>query len=125
MARMMGLGPFRFGIETAAYQKLERADEFRWVAQDRIGTRPAMQFVGAGQTTFNLDGVIFPEWRGGFAQLDAMRAIAGTGAPQFLVSGAGRIFGRFVIMAVEETQTLFRADGSPRKQEFRLTLARY
>ncbi|TIM92331.1 MAG: phage tail protein, partial [Mesorhizobium sp.] len=43
---MMGLGPFRFSLSTAAYQALERSDEYRWVSQDRIGRHPAMQFVG-------------------------------------------------------------------------------
>lgn len=125
MARMMGLGPFRFGLETAAYQKLIRADEYRWQSQERIGRHPAMQFLGAGHTTISLDGVIYPEFRGGFAQLDRMRFLAGLGTPHMLVSGTGRIFGLFVIESVDERQAIFHRDGSPRKQEFGLFLSSY
>lgn len=125
MAVMMGLGPFRFHLATAAYQTLERSDEYRWEAQDRIGRHPAMQFIGAGHTTFNLSGTIYPNFRGGLGQLDAMRAVAAAGAPSVLVSGLGRIFGSFVILSVDETQTYFLPNGAPRKQEFSLELKSY
>ncbi|MER8394094.1 phage tail protein [Mesorhizobium sp. M1340] len=125
MSTMMGLGPFRFSLPTAAYQALDRGDEYRWVAQDRIGRAPAMQYIGAGQTSFTLSGVIYPAFRGGLGQLDAMRAVGATGAPQMLVSGLGRIFGLFVILGVDETQTFFLDNGAPRKQEFNLDLKSY
>ncbi|MBZ9850130.1 phage tail protein [Mesorhizobium sp. CA14] len=125
MSTMMGLGPFRFSLSTAAYQSLERSDEFRWVAQERIGREPAAQFIGPGQTTFALSGTIYPHFRGGWGQVEAMRAIAKTGAPQMLVSGLGRIFGLFYIENVSETQTIFWDNGAPRKQEFNLDLKSY
>lgn len=125
MTIMMGLGPFRFSLSTAAYQALERSDEYRWVSQDRIGRHPAMQFVGAGHTSFLLSGTIYPAFRGGLGQLNAMRAIASLGQPNMLVSGLGRIFGLFVILGVDETQTFFLDNGAPRKQEFNIDLKSY
>jgi len=122
---MMGLGAFRFAIDTAAYQTLTRKDEYRWESQERIGRHPAMQFIGAGHTTFTLEGSIFPHWRAGLGQIDAMRAMAGQGVPLRLVSGYGRIFGLFVIMAIDETQTVFLSNGAPRKQEFAIELKSY
>lgn len=125
MATMMGLGPYRFSLNTAAYQSLERMDEYRWQSQDRIGRHPAMQYIGAGHTTVTLDGVIYPHFRGGLGQIQAMRGAAILGTPLVLVSGGGRIFGFFVILSVEETQTVFLANGAPRKQEFAITLKSY
>lgn len=125
MATMMGLGPFRFSLETAAYQNLTRTDEYRWESQERIGRHPAMQFIGAGHTTLSLDGTIYPSFKGGLGQIERMRAVASFGSPLFLVSGGGRIFGQFVIMHVEETQTFFFKDGTPRKQDFALELKSY
>lgn len=122
---MMGLGPFRFSLSTAAYQSLERSDEYRWVSQDRIGRHPAMQYVGAGHTSFTLSGTIYPAFRGGLGQLDTMRAVAALGEPNILVSGLGRIFGTFVILGVDETQTFFLDNGAPRKQEFNIDLKSY
>ncbi|TIU88782.1 MAG: hypothetical protein E5W01_12760, partial [Mesorhizobium sp.] len=58
-------------------------------------------------------------------QLNAMRAIASLGQPNMLVSGLGRIFGLFVILGVDETQTFFLDNGAPRKQEFNIDLKSY
>jgi phage protein U len=125
MLVMMGLGPFRFGLDTAAYQTLTRQTEYRWESQERIGRHPAMQFIGEGHTTIDLDGTILPLFRGGLSQIDRMRSIAGTGTPQFLVSGRGKIFGQFVIMSVSETQTIFLPNGVARKLEFAVQLMSY
>lgn len=125
MAVMMGLGPFRFSLVTAAYQTLDRNDEYRWVSQERIDRHPAMQYVGPGHTSFSLAGVIYPHFRGGIGQVEAMRQAGAAGQPHVLVSGLGRIFGQFVIISIDETQTIFFADGTPRKQEFNIELKSY
>ncbi|WP_390624922.1 phage tail protein [Pseudorhizobium xiangyangii] len=112
-------------MDTAAYQNLNRSDEYRWESQTRIGRHPAMQFIGEGHTTFNLEGVIYPHWRGGLGQIEKMRTAAKLGSPLFLVSGYGKIFGRFVVMKIDETQTHLLPNGAPRKQEFALELKSY
>jgi phage protein U len=42
-----------------------------------------------------------------------------------LVDGLGWIWERWVIAGVEETKSVFLADGAPRKIEFSLTLRAY
>lgn len=122
---MMTLGDYRFSLPTAAYQNLRRSVEYRWPAQERAGRRPARQFTGIGADTIDLDGVIYPHYRGGLGQLDALRALAGKGKPLILTDGTGKVWGKFCIERVEETQGNFFGDGTPRKQEFRLSLAHY
>ena len=121
----MALGEFRFSIGTAAYQRLVRYSSERWANVPRIGRAPAMQHLGAGEDTVTLDGVIYPAYRGGLGQLDRMRATAERGEPLELVSGAGFVFDRVVILSVEEAQSNFLSVGAPLKQEFRISLARY
>lgn len=122
---MMTLGDFRFSLDTAAYKRLRRTVEYRWAAQERAGRRPARQFTGIGNETVELEGVIYPHYRGGLGQLEAMRALAGQGSPQILTDGTGKVWGKFCIERIEEIQTLFFGDGTPRKQEFRLSLGHY
>jgi len=119
---MMQLGSFQFSVNDAAYQELRRRTEYNWAAQDRFGKMPALQFTGAGGDEIQLSGVIYPEYRGGFGQLDAMRDEASQGLPLMLVDGNGRLLGRWVIERIEEGQTVFAAGGRPRKQEFTLQL---
>lgn len=122
---MMQLGGYQFGILTAAYQELERATEWRWPSQDRFGLAPVLQFVGPAGDTITLPGVIFPEWRGGIGQVDAMRAEAAKGTPLSLIDGRGNTMGTWVIERVTEKQAIFAAAGVPRRQEFTLSLRRY
>lgn len=122
---MMSLGTFQFGIATAAYQELSRSTEWRWPAQERFMQGQALQFVGPGGDTITLPGVIYPEYRGGFGQLDQMRASANKGQPLALIDGAGVMMGRWVIERLEERQSVFAAAGKPRKQEFTLGLRKF
>ena len=122
---MLALGEYRFSLDTAAYQELTRIAEYRWQSQERIGQRPAQQYLGLGEESVELDGVIYPAYKGGLGQLDAMRAEAGKGQPLMLSSGSGDIFGKWCITRIEEVRSLFYADGSPRKKTFRLRIVHY
>lgn len=121
---MMQLGSFQFGIATAAYLELSRSTEYRWAPQKRFGQLDARQFVGLGDDKVTLPCVVYPEWRGGFDQVENMKAQAATGQPFNLVDGLGKSLGRWVIERVEETHTEFAAAGRPRKMEFTTELSR-
>ena len=122
---MMALGEFRFGIATAAYESLLRTVQYRWPIQERINRPVARQFVGIGEETCSLEGVIYPHHAGGLSQLQSMRDQAGKGEPLMMVTGLGDILGRWVILRVEEGQTVFFSNGMPRKVTFKMELARY
>ncbi|PHS43115.1 MAG: phage tail protein [Marinobacter sp.] len=122
---MMKLGGFTFSIDTAAYQSLSRSSEYRWASQDRIGTNPALQNIGTGSETINLQGVVFAAHRGGTGQLDDMRREASKRQPLILVDGRGLVHGRWVIERVEEEQSNFAQAGVARRQQFRLNLRKY
>lgn len=122
---LMKLGEYTFSIDSAAYQSLSRTTEFRWRSQARVGRLPAQQFIGPGSETVALDGVIYPHFKGGLGQLDAMRAEAGKGKPLMLVDGTGQIWHQWVIIQVEETHKILFETGTPGRVEFRLQLRRY
>ena len=89
-----------------------------------MGSRPARQFVGPGDDTITLSGVLVPELMGRTAALDELRAMADTGMAWALVSGAGEIFGAFVIENTSTTGTVMMDNGMPRRIEFQLQLKR-
>jgi len=125
MSVMMALGSYRFALETSAYQQLQRTISYRWQAQDRINNDPAMQFVGPGAEQINLEGIIYPDFRGGLGQIEGMKDSADNGEPLLLVDGLGQIWGRWVILQIEETREVFLKNGVPRKISFRLSISRY
>lgn len=120
---LIALGEFRFAMSTAAYQALERESSWRWEANEVAGARPWQQFLGPGDDTIRLSGVVYPHFAGaGLGQIDAMRAEADKGVPLRMVDGTGRVWGRWVILSVRERQTVFWSNGAPRCQEFEVSL---
>lgn len=122
---LLQLGDYTFSLATAAPARVRRSDQWRWESLPRIGREPALQYVGPGTAEIELDGVIYPHYRGGLGQLDAMRAEAAKGAPLGLVTGEGGNLGRWCIAGIRETGSHLIAGGSPRKIEFELRLRRY
>ena len=121
---MLALGMFVFSLSTAAYQELQRQTDWRHASNNRFGAPPARQFVGRGDDTITLPGIIFPELAGSALSLDALRLMANTGKAWPMVEGSGRIYGLWVIESLSETKTLFFRDGTPRRIEFTLSLKR-
>lgn len=121
---LMSLGQFVFEIKSAPYEELRRRTEYRWASVPRIGARPAHQFLGQGEDTITLNGTLYPELTGGPVQLNKLRQMADQGATWIMMSGAGEKMGHWLIESVEETQTLFFPDGTPRKLGFSIALKR-
>ncbi|NEU33736.1 phage tail protein, partial [bacterium LRH843] len=106
---MMRLGSYKFCIYTPAYQELNRTTNYKWGEQAVFGDWDNLQFLGPGEDTQSLTGVVYPEFKGGTGQIDELRALAATGIPQLLISGTGKILGYWVINSITEGQTKFAA----------------
>lgn len=121
---MLALGMFVFSLSTLAYQELQRQTEWRHPSSSRVGAAPARQFIGRGDDSITLPGIIFPELAGTTLSLDALRLMANTGKAWPMIEGTGRIYGLWVIESLSETKTVFFRDGTARRIEFTLNLRR-
>lgn len=121
----MILGSYLFSLNTAAFQERDRETSYRWAKQERFANAPALQFLGPGDDTIKLPGVIYPSYKGGTGQVASMRAAAGNGQPLILLDALGNVYGRWVIEKVTQKDTVFAPLGIPLKQEFTLELRHY
>lgn len=121
---MMALGTFVFSLPTLAYQKLQHATAWRHASSERVGARAAHQYVGPGEETIELEGLVAAELTGDTASLQLLRDLADEGRPLALVDGTGRVYGAFVINSLSESKSLFFQDGAARRIEFQLSLTR-
>ncbi|ODN41544.1 phage tail protein [Piscirickettsia litoralis] len=120
--RMLGLGDFRFSLDTAAFQELSHKLTVNIATLKRLKKKDRAQFISAGAETLSLSGVVYPHFRGGLEQIKHMRTMAKSGKPLLLVEGTGDSLGEFFIKSVDEKNTVFSAEGVPKKKEFSLEL---
>ena len=122
---MLALGDFRFSINTAAYQQLKQTSTYNWHTQNTIGGPPIHQCTGIAPETIDLEGVIYPHYKGGLHHIQNMRNQANRMQPLTMVSGNGDVLGRWVIKQVEETSSNFTSNGKAQKLTFRLQLEKF
>ncbi|QWN07006.1 phage tail protein [Xanthomonas citri] len=121
---MMSYGTFVFSLDSAAFLQLQRQMNWRHGTSERVGARPASQFLGPGDDIIDLSGLIAPELTGTRASLHTLRQLAADGEPLPLVDGAGVVYGPYLLLSIIETASLFFEDGTPRRIEFQLSLRR-
>ncbi|QUS59193.1 phage tail protein [Pseudovibrio brasiliensis] len=125
MLTMMALGRFRFGLTTMAYQTASRSWSFEHATLSRLRNQSVSHFTGIAPQKISLAGVIYPKFRGGLRQLEAMAEEAARGAPLHMVDGTGRPWGDVVILSLDERQSYFERDGTPQKIDFTIGLQSY
>ncbi len=121
---LMALGMFVFSLPTLSYQDLQRQTSWRHPSSSRVGASPAHQYVGQGDDTITVSGVLVPELIGRAQSLEELREMADTGKAWVLASGTGEILGAFVIEDLGTTGTMHIDNGAPRRIDFRLALRR-
>lgn len=128
---LMGLGDLRFTVQKLNFHELDRKWEYRWASQERLGRRPAQQFLGPGEEHITLHGTTFPNhplFAGTLSRLNQMRNDAAMGKAFPLGAMAGsraRYYGRWCVRAIQDAQTHFWPNGQPAKIEFTIELVEY
>ena len=126
---LVALGPFLFYATAPSFQKLKFDAEFRWQPQNRLGRDVAQQFLGPGERTVYLDGVLYPEAFGGADLLTGIHAAARSGLTLPLIAMSdsglqGDVMGLWVVKKLTNTRSLFSSSGA-RKIEFLISLKAY
>ena len=120
-----GAAAYYFNLDTAAFDQLRRQTRFRWAGQERLSRASAQQAVGLGEETISIRGAIFPTFKGGLGQLQALRSIGRQLQPLSLTTGYGEVLGNWCLTSIEEEQSNLLAGGIPRKQGFSLEFISY
>lgn len=117
--------PYYFNLDTTAFDQLRRQTQFRWAAQERLSRQSAQQAVSLGDESISIRGAIFPGFKGGLGQLQALRSIGRQLLPLSLTTGYGEVLGTWCLTRIEEEQGALLAGGIPRKQGFSLEFISY
>lgn len=128
---LLALGPHVFEIAPLNFQQIERSTEALWPTISRFGGRPGRQFTGYGEDSITITGLLFPDEMGGRAEYEAIRVTQAAAKPVLMLgwatglSMAASLFGRVVILNVQDTQSIINRQGFGRKIEFSIDVAPY
>lgn len=118
----MILGNFKFSIKTASQNSLKRSTEYRWIKIERADELSYFQDLGIGSEKIEISGICYPGFTNDYTTFNEIRKIAKERKSHILITDAGEIVGKFVILSIVETQSFFDSDGKPRKIEFQMSL---
>lgn len=121
---MAALGLFIFQLNTTPYQMMQINQKYRYGVNNRVGKRPAVQFIGLDNDDITLSGTLLPSLTGGRLSLLVLEQMAETGRAWSLIDGTGNIYGMYVIEEITQSKSEFFVDGTPRKIDFTLKLKR-
>ena len=121
---MMIYGMFVFQLSTLPHQQIQQSRNWRHVKNERINRSASWQYIGAGDDTITLSGLLYPEITGGEVSLTALPRQAYVGRPWPLIDGVGQIYGMYVITGLNTTRSELDRYGRARKIEFTVTFER-
>ena len=121
----MILGLFVFSVQTAPFDSISRANSWRWPSNDRTGADQVYQYTGRDEETITLTGTLMPEYSGGPIHLEMLRMMANAGKPYLMMGGDGKIYGYYIITALNEDKSALMSNGEAQKIDFNMTLKRY
>jgi len=121
---LASLGLFVFELATFPFSEQTRRRGWKHARTARVGAPDAAQFVGAGDDKITLSGILAPEAVGSYGAIDTLIDMADAGDAYQLVDGTGRVWGAFVIEAIDERRKHLMIDGVPRLIDFAVDLGR-
>lgn len=122
---LMCLGQFPFTTDTLTFTEIQRQRSWQYADNAVAKGRKKRQFIGSGEDSITLPGLIYQEHGFGnrFA-IDELAAMADTGQGYVLVDGSGYLYGVYNIDSIDETKQILLFNGVPRKIDFCIKLTR-
>lgn len=121
----MALGSYAFYALGFAFEGQGRGLETPWAEIDVTKRFDALQWMGPKAETFAIKGVIFEPEFGGQDSLDGLRNAAASGEALMLVTRAGKVHGRHVIISITEERDYIHASGVARRNAYSIELRKY
>lgn len=121
---LLTLGMFVFGMDRLNFHELERQISWKHGKSPRFGIRDAGQFLGPGDETITLTGLLVPEIAGTYGDIDRLIEMGNTGEIYPLILGTGTIMGEFRMLKLDDRWRNLINGGVARQTDFAIDLER-
>lgn len=119
---LMIYGQTPFMAKDVPFDRLERDRQWNWASNNRVNNTPAYQYIGKGEESISLSGILMPEYTAGALSLENFRKMADQGMPFLLMTGYGQVYGYYFLDSIKETHSEYEGSGIAQKIEFSLSL---
>ncbi|MCF6766189.1 phage tail protein [Thiotrichales bacterium 19S3-7] len=113
------LGGIPFNVNTSTYNHISKTSASNWSKQNRINNTPALQHSGTRTDTMSISGVKFPDKKTAEVTIAALKDMAISDKPQFLIGLDGLVYGKWAIDDIQEDEP----DGE--QSSYTINLSRY
>lgn len=121
----MALGSYAFFALGFGFETQSVGLDTPWAEIDVTMRPDAHQWLGEKGETFEIRGVVFDPEFGGQNSLDGLKAAAKRGERLMLVTRAGKVHGRHIIIGISEDREHIHASGVARKNAYVIQLQKY
>ncbi|QCD52227.1 phage tail protein [Campylobacter sp. RM16192] len=119
---VLNLGGFKF--DWMQTDSISKESEFGISSNDRINNYPLLFRANLGSQTITISGKTLPYSKDRQTGLKRLYELANEATSYPLTNGAGKYFGRFVIIKISETRSIFTKEGLFISQSFSVELRR-
>lgn len=119
---VLNLGGFKF--DWMQTDSIGKESEFGISSNERVANYPALFRANLGSQTITIEGKTLPYGKDKQTGLKRLYELAQDAKSYPLTNGAGKYFGRFVIIKISETRSIFTKDGLFISQSFNVELRR-
>ena len=122
---LMAFGQFVFETDTLSFTELQRQRSWNHASNPVAKGRAKRQYIGVGDETVNLAGLIYEAQGLGQRQsVDDLAMMADRGTAYTLVDGSGYLYGVYIIEGLDDSRSILLFNGVPRKIDFAIKLTR-
>ena len=122
---LMAFGQFVFETDTLSFTELQRQRSWNHASNPVAKGRAKRQYIGVGDETVSLSGLIYEAQGFGKRQsVDDLAMMADRGTAYTLVDGSGYLYGVYIIEGLDDSRSILLFNGVPRKIDFAIKLTR-
>lgn len=121
---LMMIGPVRFEVAPLNATGVGHAHAADFAEKPVVGTRPPMEFVGAGAESWTIEAKLFPHRFGGLGDLERLAEVRASGLPQYMMRGDGALMGWVVVTEISEKSSFLDGSGLGRVIAVTITVQR-
>lgn len=119
------IGQFVFTPDDLSFTELQRQRAWNYADNSVASGRARKQFIGAGEDSITLNGIVYQEHGFGTREaIEDLADLASTGQGYVVMDGSGYLYGVYVIDSISESKSILVFQGVPRKIDFSVTLKR-